>query len=132
MAPTVIATPGVLAYEPYGFTNCVRCGDVLFLSGISALTKDGTVVGAGDIEAQTLTTFENIAAVLAAAGSALDHIVQMTSFVVDLPRNGQAYVTARRRILTAPTYTSATIGVAALMIPGLLLEVQCIAAVDAA
>ena len=56
----------------------------------------------------------------------------MTSFVVDLPRNGQAYVAARRRTLTAPTYTSATIGVAALMIPGLLLEVQYIAAVDAA
>ena len=30
MAPTVIATPGVLAYEPYGFTNCVRCDDLLF------------------------------------------------------------------------------------------------------
>jgi hypothetical protein len=53
----------------------------------------------------------------------------MTSFVVDLPRNGRAYVEARRRILTSPTYTSAVIGVSALMIPCLLLEVQCIAAV---
>lgn len=132
MTSTVIATPGVLAYEPYGFTNCVRAGDLLFLSGISALAIDGTVVGADDIETQTQTTFENIATILAAARSRLDRIVHMTSFVVDLPRNGQAYVAARRRILTAPTYTSATIGAAALMIPGLVLEVQCIAAVDAA
>jgi hypothetical protein len=52
----------------------------------------------------------------------------MTSFVVDLPTNGSGYVAARQKILTRPTYTSATIGVSALMIPGLLLEVQCIAA----
>jgi hypothetical protein len=39
-------------------------------------------------------------------------------------------VEARRRILTSPTYRSAVIGVSALMIPGLLVEVQCIAIVD--
>ncbi len=131
MPQHVISAPGVLPYEPYGFTNCVRVGDLLFLSGISAMEADGTVVGAGDVEAQTVKTFANIGAVLAAAGSSLERIVQMTSFVVDLPRNGQAYVAARRRILTAHTYTSATIGISALMIAGLVLEVQCTAMVDA-
>ncbi len=130
MSQTVIKTPGVLSYEPFGFTNFVRWGDTLYLSGIAALTADGQVVGADDIEAQTAKTYENIGAVFAAAGSGLDRIVQMTSFVVDLPRNGRAYVEARRRILTSPRYTSAVIGVSALMIPGLLLEVQCIAAVE--
>jgi hypothetical protein len=48
--------------------------------------------------------------------------------VVDLAKNGAGYVAARRSILTRPTYTSATIGVSALMVPGLLLEVQCCAA----
>lgn len=130
MAQTVIKTPGVLAYEQFGFTNCVRLGDLLLLSGISALTERGEVVGAGDIEVQTVQTYANIAAVLRAGGSRLERIVQMTSFVVDLPRYGQRYVAARRRILTAPTYTSAVIGVSALMMPDLLLEVQCIAAVE--
>jgi enamine deaminase RidA (YjgF/YER057c/UK114 family) len=130
MPQIVVYTPEVLAYEPFGFTNCVRWRDTLYLSGISALTRDGAVVGAEDIAAQTLKTYENIGAVLAAAGSSLDRIVQMTSFVVDLPHNGRPYVEARRRILTSPTYTSAVIGVSSLMIPGLLLEVQCIAAVE--
>ena len=130
MRQTVIKTPGVLPYEPFGFTNCVRWGDTLYLSGIAALTTDGQVVGGDDIAAQTAKTYENIAVVLAAAGSGLDRLVQMTSFVVDLPRNGRGYVEARRRILTSPTYTSAVIGVSALMIPGLLVEVQCIAIVD--
>lgn len=130
MPQTVIATPGVLRYEPFGFTNCVRVDDLLFLSGISALTEDGQVVGVGDIDTQTARTYVNIECVLGAAGSRLDRIVQMTSFIVDLPRYGQAYVAARRRILTTPSYTSAVIGVSALMIPGLLLEVQCTATVD--
>jgi 2-iminobutanoate/2-iminopropanoate deaminase len=66
--------------------------------------------------------------VLQSAGSGLDQILQMTSFVVDLGRNRQRYVEARKKLLTRPKYTSATIGVSALMIPGLLLEVQCCAA----
>ena len=123
----VVPTTGVLQYEPFGFTNCVRYGDVLYLSGISALDPQGRVV-AEDIETQTARTYQNIEAVLRAAGSGLDQILQMTSFVVDLGRNGQRYVDTRKKLLTRPTYTSATIGVSALMVPGLLLEVQCRAA----
>ena len=123
----VIQASGVLAYEPFGFTNCVRFKDVLYMSGISALDPKGKVVGA-DIETPTQETVRNIQKVLRAAGSDLDQILQMTSFIVDLPTNGSGYVSSRKKILTRPGYTSATIGVAALMIPGLLLEVQCIAA----
>jgi len=123
----VIQASGVLAYEPFGFTNCVRFKDVLYLSGISALDPEGKVVG-NDIETQAQETYRNIQKVLRAAGSDLDQILQMTSFVVDLAANGAGYVGARKKILTRPTYTSATIGVSALMVPGLLLEVQCTAA----
>ena len=124
----VIPTAGVLQYEPFGFSNCVRYRDVLYLSGISALDVQGRVVGE-DIEIQTVQTFENIERILRAAGSGLDQILQMTSFVVDLERNGAGYVLARKKILTRYEYTSATIGVSALMIPRLLVEVQCRAAI---
>jgi len=81
-----------------------------------------------DIETQTIHTYRNIERVLRAAGSGLDQILQMTSFVLDLERNGARYVAARQKILTSHTYTSAVIGVSALMMRGLLLEVQCCAA----
>ena len=123
----VIQTSGVMPYEPFGFTNCVRFKDVLYLSGIAALDSQGQVVG-DDIETQTEQTFRNIEKVLQAAGSDLEQILQMTSFVVDLERNGSRYVAARKKLLIRPTYTSATIGVSALMGHGLLLEVQCTAA----
>jgi enamine deaminase RidA (YjgF/YER057c/UK114 family) len=124
----VIPTRGVFQYEPFGFTNCTRYRDVLYLSGISAVDEQGRIVG-DDIETQTAKTYQNIEEVLRAAGSGLDQILQMTSFIVDLGRNGQGYVDARKKLLIRPTYTSATIGISALMTPGALLEVQCCAAV---
>ncbi len=130
MSKRVVQVDGVLQYEQFGFTNCVRHGDVLWLSGISALDADGHVL-AEDIESQTRYTFENIDRVLRAGGSSLSDLLQMTSFVVDMPKNGQGYVDTRKKVLPEPTYTSATIGVSALMIPGLLLEVQCRAAAGA-
>jgi len=110
----VIQTTDVLSYEQFGFTNCVRFGDVLYLSGISALDPQGQVLGS-DIETQTIHTYRNIERVLRAGGSGLDQILQMTSFVLDLERNGARYVAARQKILTSHTYTSAVIGVSALM-----------------
>lgn len=124
----IIVVPNVLQYEPFGFTNCVQYSETLYLSGVSGLNSDGSVVGS-DIESQTIKTYENIDTILRAAGSDLNHILQMTSFIVDLEHNGQRYISIRKEILSSTSYTSATIGVAALMIPSLLLEVQCIAAV---
>ena len=124
----VIQASSVMPYEQFGFTNCVRFKDVLYLSGISAMDLQGRIVG-DDIETQTVHTYQNIERVLRAGGSDLDQILQMTSFVVDLEKNGARYVAVRKTILTRPAYTSATIGISALMVPGLLLEVQCTAAV---
>ena len=73
----VIQTSEVMPYEQFGFTNCVRFQDVLYLSGISALDLQGRVIG-DDIETQTLHTFRNIERVLRAGGSDLDQILQMT------------------------------------------------------
>ena len=122
----VVPAPGVLQYEQFGFTNCVRFKDVLYLSGIGAMDPDGRVVGE-DIETQTVNTYHNING-FCGRPDGLDQILQMTSFVVDLERNGALYVAARKKILTSQTYTTAVIGISALMAPGLLLEVQCSAA----
>ena len=99
MTKQVVPVDGALQYEPFGFTNCVRYGDVLWLSGISALDTSGHVL-ADDIESQTRHTFDNIERVLRAGGSSLSHLLQMTSFVVDMPKNGQGYVNTRKA--TAP------------------------------
>ena len=48
-------------------------GKVLFIAGQTASDKDGNVVGKGDIKAQTRQVFDNIKAVLEAAGGSFDN-----------------------------------------------------------
>ena len=55
----------------------------LYSSGQIPLTADGQLAGA-DIEAQTEQVFDNLEAVLAAAGASLAQVVKATVFVKDL------------------------------------------------
>lgn len=70
------------AIGPY--SQGVRAGDFLFLSGQIPLDPaTGQVVGS-DIRAQTRLVMDNLAAVLAAAGASLDAVVRTTIYLIDL------------------------------------------------
>src|SRR6478672_4531655 len=56
-------------------------GKLLFVAGQTASDKDGNVVGKGDIEAQTRQVFDNLRAVLKAAGGTLDNLVMTTTYI---------------------------------------------------
>ncbi|STX50455.1 RutC family protein yjgH [Legionella busanensis] len=125
----IIEVPDLLSYEKYGFTQCVQYGDLIFVTGQSGQDKEGRIV-APDMESQTRQTFKNIEYALKAAHSSLDNIVSMTSYIVDINTNGQSYFQARKACMPNSAYTSTSIGVAALAIPGLLIEVTCIASIN--
>ena len=76
----VLSAPGApAAVGPY--SHAVRVGGLLFCSGQVALDpKAGTLVG-GDVAAQTRQVFENIRAVLTAAGAGLGDVVKTTVFL---------------------------------------------------
>ncbi len=80
----VIQTDGApAAIGPY--SQAVRCGDLVFCSGQIALDPaTGELVGAGDVAAQTERVMDNLAAVLAAAGSSFARVVKATIFLTDL------------------------------------------------
>src|SRR5207344_2207259 len=56
--------------EPFShYTDAVRAGDLLFISGCVALDADGKLVAEGDVVGQARQVFENIGLCLAAAGA---------------------------------------------------------------
>ena len=70
------------AVGPY--SQAIRAGNFLFLSGQLPLDpKAGTIVGE-DIEAQTRQVISNMKAVLAAAGLSLADVVKTTVFLKDI------------------------------------------------
>ena len=124
----VIAVPDLAANEAqFGYSQCVAFGDFVFVAGQASVDRDGNVVE-GDMESQARKTFENLRLALRAAGSDLDGILAMTSFVVDIGQNGPAFWKIRKEVMPNASFTSATIGVAGLVDPRLLVEIQCTAA----
>jgi 2-iminobutanoate/2-iminopropanoate deaminase len=74
--------PGPFQGAPY--SQAIRAGDFVFVSGQLALRPDhGEIVG-DSIEEQTEQVFANLRAILEAAGSGLDRLVKTTVYLADL------------------------------------------------
>jgi 2-aminomuconate deaminase len=65
------------------FPDYRRAGDFIFVSGTTARRADGSVAGSGIAE-QTRAVIEDIREALAAAGTSLADIVDMTAFLVSM------------------------------------------------
>jgi 2-iminobutanoate/2-iminopropanoate deaminase len=78
-----IATPNApQAIGPY--SQAIRCGDFLFVSGQIAIDPQTSDIVEGDIEAQTEQVLKNIAAIIDAAGMSLQNVTKCTCFLKDM------------------------------------------------
>ena len=112
--------------ERYTFSPAVRTGNLLFISGTTATDESGAIVAPGDIVGQTRYIYRKFAALLAAAGGDLEHIVETTEYVTTTENyRGTADV---RRELFQPPYPAATgVIVKGLLREGALIEISAVA-----
>lgn len=110
------------AIGPY--SQAVRAGGFLFVSGQIPLTPEGLLVE-GDIRQQTERVMENLKAILEAAGSGLHRVVQTTCFLADM-EDFPAFNEVYARYFAPPYPARATVAVRALP-RGVRVEVACIA-----
>jgi enamine deaminase RidA (YjgF/YER057c/UK114 family) len=108
-----------------GMSQAVRCGDWITVSGQVAL-KDGQVVGMGDPAAQARQCFTNIGLVLAEAGASLKDVVSLRCYLTDASAY-QDYAKVKGMFFQDKTPASTTVIISALLIPGLLMEVEAVA-----
>jgi len=125
MEKNVISVPDLFSYAQHGFEHCVAFERLVFITGQAGVNKEGEVISEL-IEEQTEATFKNIEHALKAAGSNLHKLLSMTCYIVDIGRNGPSFWAVRKKVMPTTAYTSATIGIAALANPKLLLEIQCV------
>ena len=100
----------------------------MFVSGQVAWDERGAIVGQGSVERQCEQVFHNVRRVLEAAGSSLEHITRVTVYLTDTAHVA-AYRAARDRLLDGIRPASTLVIVAALVEPGLLVEMDAIAVV---
>jgi 2-iminobutanoate/2-iminopropanoate deaminase len=104
----------------------IQRGRLVLISGQVAFDKDGNVVGKGDIRAQTTQVFENMKVALESVGATFNDVVKLNSFLVNMPENVATYREVRAKFLEGNKHqpASTTVGVAALVSPDLLLEME--------
>ncbi len=129
---TVRLNPDTVAPPIGGYSHVVRVEGAdatwLYVSGQVANDRTGVLVGEGDLRAQTEQVFENLSAILAANGATFEDVVKITSYVTTLEDlAGMREVRLRYTPSEPPASTS--VQVAALFLPGALIEVDVVAVV---
>jgi enamine deaminase RidA (YjgF/YER057c/UK114 family) len=76
----------------------VKAGRHIFLRGLTGFDLDNNFVGAGDAAAQTEQAMENLKVLLAEAGSKLDHICKITTYITDRRYRDAVYQVVGRHL----------------------------------
>ena len=98
---------------------------ILVSSGQIGMLKDGTIPE--DTEQQIEAAFDNVEAVLRAAGMTMSDVVRMTTFITD-PRYRDAFRAVRAKRVGNPPPSSTRIVVTSLSMPEMKVEIEIIAA----
>ena len=122
--PTYHVLPGRASLNlPY--SDAVRVGNLLFLSGTVGAAPGTRQLVPGGIEAETRQALENVKANLEAHGSSLDRAVKCTVFLADI-NDFEAMNRIYREYFVRNKPARTTVGVAALPL-GARIEIDCIA-----
>ena len=106
----------------------------IYISGQVSIDEHGALIGAGDLAAQTTQVMRNVGLALAAAGADFSQVVNITTYVVDyLPQHRAIIGKARSPFFAGGAPPASTlVGVAALAMPGWLIEIEAIAVTGSA
>jgi enamine deaminase RidA (YjgF/YER057c/UK114 family) len=123
--------PGLFRPSTFSQIATVGEGKLVLISGQTARNAASEIVGKGDLKAQTVQVFENLKVALNAVGADFKHVAKLTTFVVGLQPDDRlmiadtinAYFPAAQR----PAHT--LVGISALAVADLLIEIEAIAVV---
>jgi reactive intermediate/imine deaminase len=123
MSRSIIKTDAApAAIGPY--SQAVRAGNTVYLSGQIPLDPATQELALGDIELQARRVFSNLKAVAGAAGGSLNHAVRVTIYLIDLAQFAVVNK-VMAEFFAEPYPARVTIGVASLP-RGVGIEVDCV------
>jgi enamine deaminase RidA (YjgF/YER057c/UK114 family) len=121
-----VISPKVPEPPPQRWSNCLRVGDMLFVSGMVARVGD-RIEGADEYE-QARLIFGKIRDLVEAAGGKVDDVVKVTIYVVNIRNNTKVWK-ARAEVFSGDFPASTLVEVRSLATPETLVEIEAIAVV---
>lgn len=108
------------------YTDAVRFGDTLFISGVAPLDAQNQVVYPGDVLGQADYVLATMGRILAQAGGSFADVLRVTVYLIDIedrPRINPI----RQKYFGQTRPASTLVEVSALAIPGMLVEIEAVA-----
>jgi len=116
--------------EEYGYSQAVKVGDTIYLSGQVSHDDKGNVLGEGDMDVQMRAAYANIEKVLGQYGATMDNLVDEIVFVTDMDAAFAARVKMKQEVFSgSPVLASTIVQIKRLAFPQLMVEIRCIARV---
>jgi 2-iminobutanoate/2-iminopropanoate deaminase len=113
------------------YTDAVRFGDILFVSGLTAHNGEGKLIGGADAAAQTRQILVNLKLVLDVAGATMADVLKVTVFLTDI--NDRAAINpVRQEFFGAAKPASTLIEVSKLALPEMKVEIEAVVGLPAA
>jgi reactive intermediate/imine deaminase len=106
------------------YTDAVRFGNLLFVSGVAPLDESGKVVS-DDVVAQAKQVFANLKKVLRGADAQFDDVLKVTVYLTDVGDRGKVNP-VRQQYFGAAKPASTLIGVKALAVDGMKIEIEAV------
>lgn len=126
-----ITSPHVPEPPPERWSNCVRVGDMVYVSGMTARDKDGVTVSVEGEYEQTKVIFTKIRHLIEAAGGVMNDVTNMQIFVTRIENNTEVW-RARREFFSGDFPASTLVEVSNLAKPEILVEIHVVAHIGCA
>ena len=123
MRKAIVTDKGPKPVGPY--SQAIVEGDFLFVSGQGPINPATNQLELGDARAETKRVFENITAILQAAGSSLEHVVKCNVYLRDI--NDFAVMNEVYKTYFSPPFPARTTIQAGALPGGIAVEIECIA-----
>lgn len=114
----------------YGYSQAIRAGDTVYISGQLSHDAAGNLVGVGDFEKQVRTSFDNLDKVLAHYRIPRSQIVSMKIYTKDLRKNFDTAARLHKEYNGNHRTTDTILGVTDLAFPDQLVEIEAVALVS--
>jgi len=112
-------------HEPVShYTDAVRWGDLLFVSGVAPLDKELHLV-ADDVVEQARKVFLNLKEILDTAGATFADVLKITVFLTDV-RDRPRINPVRKEFFGAARPASTLVGIKELVVPGMKIEIEAV------
>ncbi|MBI4965431.1 MAG: RidA family protein [Desulfomonile tiedjei] len=116
--------------KEYGYSQAVKVGDTIYLSGQVSHDDKGNIVGPGDMNVQMLQAYANVQKLLKQYGATIDNVVDEVLFVTDIRAASAARAKCREEVFGGePVVASTLVQIQQLALPEFMVEIKCIAKV---